>query len=145
MILLLLRAAVSSLLSMMEECDPVRATAAMLSFVHQIEERTIIMSLRFLTAVQTCSSDGSDVHFFSGWWLRPSATDEHVCYLPATLSFPSSMRLGLLNVVSDSLDHLRFPRPACNQRYIGYLGLLNLGMLNLPRYSVRSFRHAGVA
>jgi hypothetical protein len=69
-ILLLLRAAVFSLLSMMEECDPVRATAAIFSFVHQIEGRTIIMSLRFLTAVQTFSSDGLDVRFFPGWWLR---------------------------------------------------------------------------
>ena len=52
-------------------------------FCLQIEGRTIIMSLRFLTAVQTFSSDGLDVHFFPGWWLRPWATDERVCYLPA--------------------------------------------------------------
>jgi hypothetical protein len=70
-ILLLLQAAVSSLLSAVEECDPVRATAAIFSFVHQIEGWTIIiMSLRFLTAVQTFSSDGLDVRFFPGWWLR---------------------------------------------------------------------------
>jgi hypothetical protein len=50
----------------MEEYDPVRATAAIFCFVHQIEERTIIMSLRFLTTVQTFSSDQIGVEISIG-------------------------------------------------------------------------------